>query len=565
MSLAGCALERMYAGPPRPPDQTALVVTSAAELAQIDAIDDTKVSSTADRYEILPGWHSLRVHRPATGGAAARGVERTSLLLDAEPGHTYQLRGGELATGGQWTPRIDDAGPADRRGPTASPPDLVRACRTGRAEACTDLGALYERGTLELEWDEAHAATLYERACAARQTAGCFNLARLYESGHGVDRDERFAAELFRNACVSGEPRACTHLGRLLEDGRGQPKDGRGALELFEKACAASEPAACSRLGFIAREREGPGGRVDYARAAAMYEKACALDEPQGCTGLGNMYEHGLGVEQDEVRAAALYDKACKGGSALGCADLAVLHHLGLGGITQDLRRAIELYRKACARGAATACASLATLSPQSLSPRDRLTYELVPPPAPPQPPAPEPSPQAEAARKPRDSCPEYTVTGTHVRKRVCPDDPVPASGQPSAAGPGAPTPPLLKDFRLGVRGEVNLFLSGFVGGISAELGDWVAAVVTLILRRSPGYRVEGRLYPVQWAPLRLYVALGSSAFFPTVSGRAALGVDVRIFQVYVFSDLALEHFFNAGPADEPDYALLSFGAGWRF
>jgi TPR repeat protein len=555
--LAGCAAERLYAGPARPPHETALVVTNAVELAQVESIDGTAVSSAADRYEVLPGWHTIRVRGLPTGGTAPRNLEHTSLVVEAEPGHAYRLRGARGAASAQWMPRLDDADPVDLQIPARDPADMERQCRAGRVTDCIQLGALCERGTLEVEWDEARAAILYERACVAHHPAGCFHLAAMYESGHGVDRDERFAANLFKEACAAGEPRACTHLGLLMEEGRGQPKDGRGAVALFEQACGAGEPAACTRMGFLARESRA-GRAADYGRAVELFEKACALGEPQGCSGLGLMYEGGLGVEQDGLRAASLYAKACEGGWALGCANLGVIYQLGLGGVGKDQGRAAELFRKACARGVATACSSLATFSPRSVDPANRLTYEVAPLPAAPEvsTKAPEPVPEPPVA-PPKGACPEYTVTGTHVRTRICPEPSGEKQPPPSSSG-----------FQLGVRGEGNLLQPAFVAGISAELGDWFSAVATLILRTSPGFRLEGRFYPLRWTRWRLYAAFGGSIFAPAVSGRVALGADVQVLDglpLHVSGDLALEHFFTGDPEYEPDYALLSIGAGWRF
>jgi TPR repeat protein len=350
--------------------------------------------------------------------------------------------------------------------------------------------------------DEPRAAQ-YERACSNGEPLGCNNLGSLYESGDGVDKDEARAAGLYEKACAAGEVLGCYNLGSLYQEGRGVRKDERHAADLYEKACDAGNPAACYKLGTLYREGVGVG--LDESHAATLYEKACAGGEPKGCIGLGLLYEDGLGVEQDGSRAAALYEKACEGGAAMGCANLGVLYQLGLG-VGRNEGRAIALFKRACASGVASACASLAKLAPE--------------------PPAPRPAPPALS----------------------------PGAGRALLAG------------QLSLRGEADVLRPGLVASLSAELlmGAFSGALV-LLLRIPSAFRLEGRIYPVQWGPLRPYAGLGASLFFPAAAGRAVVGVDLQLARLHLFGDVAFEHFFNAAPEYAADALLLSLGAGWRF
>ena len=50
---------------------------------------------------------------------------------------------------------------------------------------------------------------MYERACDAGWTAGCYNLAIMFENGRGVPQDRGRAATLYDAACAAGATPAC--------------------------------------------------------------------------------------------------------------------------------------------------------------------------------------------------------------------------------------------------------------------------------------------------------------------------------------------------------------------
>jgi TPR repeat protein len=53
------------------------------------------------------------------------------------------------------------------------------------------------------------ARLLFEQACNADDTEGCFNLGLLYEKGLGVPKDAARAAGFFRKACAGGDAEGC--------------------------------------------------------------------------------------------------------------------------------------------------------------------------------------------------------------------------------------------------------------------------------------------------------------------------------------------------------------------
>jgi hypothetical protein len=101
----------------------------------------------------------------------------------------------------------DEAGKADsqcKEAWEASKMGLERT-RTGTpvevmGERCTMLGWDYEHGILTE--DTARAAVYYAAGCGAGQAGGCMNLARLYDSGIGIEQNPGKAAELRARASL---------------------------------------------------------------------------------------------------------------------------------------------------------------------------------------------------------------------------------------------------------------------------------------------------------------------------------------------------------------------------
>ena len=56
---------------------------------------------------------------------------------------------------------------------------------------------------------ELRAVEVNRQACDGGDAAGCINLGRMYEEGHGVAQDQAKAVTLYRKACEMGLERAC--------------------------------------------------------------------------------------------------------------------------------------------------------------------------------------------------------------------------------------------------------------------------------------------------------------------------------------------------------------------
>lgn len=119
----------------------------------------------------------------------------------------------------------------------------------GDGMACHSLGEWHA----VVKQDYASAADIYRKNCDKQNySASCFNLARLFLAGKGVEQDDAQAAKYSEKACVSGTHNmACDHAAQLALFGIGGPKRPQKAIELLDKACQRGIPESCSRLANI--------------------------------------------------------------------------------------------------------------------------------------------------------------------------------------------------------------------------------------------------------------------------------------------------------------------------
>lgn len=103
-------------------------------------------------------------------------------------------------------------------------------CATGAGGACNELGLAHE--TREDLWGHP-------------------------VKGDGVKRDDGKAALYFRLACDHGRGEGCRNIARLYESGKGVEKNAAEAARYAERACALGDRAACGADG--ARPAEGAG------------------------------------------------------------------------------------------------------------------------------------------------------------------------------------------------------------------------------------------------------------------------------------------------------------------
>ena len=109
---------------------------------------------------------------------------------------------------------------------------LVVLFSIGFSKDLTELGSeAYDKG------DYQKATKLWQKACDSGEAVGCSNLGFLYENGQGVKQNYQKAAQLYQKACDGGNAVGCSNLGVSYNNGRGVKQDFYTAKQYYGKAC----------------------------------------------------------------------------------------------------------------------------------------------------------------------------------------------------------------------------------------------------------------------------------------------------------------------------------------
>jgi TPR repeat protein len=172
----------------------------------------------------------------------------------------------------------------------------------GNSGACHSLGE-YEA---VVNSDFKKAAEIYSKNCTKNNHgASCFNLARLYLAGKGVENNDAQAAALSGKACEYGHKQACYHSAILLLHGVGAKKDVPKACKLLNTACSDGISEACYKLASIYLKGKDPVKR-NPATAEPLLLQACDRGWAPACQCLAVMYKNGDGPVKPD---AALFKK----------------------------------------------------------------------------------------------------------------------------------------------------------------------------------------------------------------------------------------------------------------
>lgn len=175
------------------------------------------------------------------------------------------------------------------------------------------------------------AAGLFHQNCAEKDFyPSCFNLARAYLIGRGVEQSDKQSEALYGKACKGGHLISCDHQATLLyslalqpmetSDLEGTPKEHlTKAVQIYEDACAAGETDSCHALGF---HYMTPGDNRSPVKALKYLETACNINHAPSCALLANIYQNGDdGVLKDDEKGekyASRRDSLVKAYSAPG-------------------------------------------------------------------------------------------------------------------------------------------------------------------------------------------------------------------------------------------------------
>jgi len=245
-----------------------------------------------------------------------------------------------------------------------------KACELNDAEACNDLGQIYDLGKGDERVDYEEALIYYGRACNLDNATGCNNLAYLYNTGQGIEKHNGYALRYYKRACDLGDLEGCYNLGAMYYRGEGTRPSKYKATKLFRKVCDKGVGAGCNDLAYM--YAHGIHLRRDLFEAISLYNDACQYGEASGCNNLGNMYETGsLGVAKDKIKAEQFFDKACKLNDVESCKKLGYVLDQKIQ--TIQFKSDIDVAHRACQHDNGISCYKLGELyaMPNKLVPKD--------------------------------------------------------------------------------------------------------------------------------------------------------------------------------------------------
>ncbi len=111
--------------------------------------------------------------------------------------------------------------------------EVKDACNAGNAEACTNLGLLYQIGQ-DLNQSYEKAKMYYDKACDLNHSEGCVLLGDLYYFAQGVEQNNSKAKLYYDKSCKLNNEGGCNNL-KSLEDEEQKLKEKKDELERLKQ------------------------------------------------------------------------------------------------------------------------------------------------------------------------------------------------------------------------------------------------------------------------------------------------------------------------------------------
>jgi len=173
------------------------------------------------------------------------------------------------------------------------------------------------------------------------------------------------AYEELKPHAEDGNPVAQYYLARMYDSGYGVDTDREKAFALFESAAKQGHVDAQHTVAYS--YLEGISVEQDYDEAAKWYRRAAEAGDPAAQRSIGLRYKNGEGVEQDFAEAAKWFRRAAEQGDAVAAFELGEVYYYGHGDFPLDYDQALRWFYEAAHRGHTYAQYTLYSLHRQGL------------------------------------------------------------------------------------------------------------------------------------------------------------------------------------------------------
>ena len=233
---------------------------------------------------------------------------------------------------------------------------LEKSAERGDAEACNELGTMYEQNSVILVQNLKKAFVYYRKGCEAGSLAATYNLGEIYES---CEEDLTLVSEYglseqcqYKNteeAKTWLREQSWSYYDMAAEKGYAPAIYKKGnryefmlqvdmARECYEQAAKQKYYPAINALAWM--YRNGIGVEVDLEKAEALYQEAAEAGYAPAVYNYANTVEL-----KDPEKAMQLYSRVAYGDEALPIAAYALGRRYEYG--MQDLKNAIQCYERA--------------------------------------------------------------------------------------------------------------------------------------------------------------------------------------------------------------------------
>lgn len=215
-------------------------------------------------------------------------------------------------------------------------------CELATPKAC------YERGVELFKAQDAQAAGFFERACESGDAEGCTELGFMLMEGMLVGRDDARSLKASQRACELGSGLGCNNAFVMVRDGRATRKDDVELRRLADRACELGDGEGCFLSAAV--HGEPIGGALDQKVSNTALDKSCKLGFGMACSVVANrLLEGSFGYTKDEQRGVRMMARACETNSGDACNVVAGWTLAGEHGLVRDVEKALVLFGNACA------------------------------------------------------------------------------------------------------------------------------------------------------------------------------------------------------------------------
>ena len=158
------------------------------------------------------------------------------------------------------------------------------------------------KANAEKNWKEA--LKWYTIAAEKGNADAMYSLGYMYENGEGMDQNYPTAMQWYKQAIAKGQTNAMIALGIIYQNNDMYTE----AENCFKLAANKKSNDAADLLGYFYFVKNR------YKEALPWLIKAAAKNMPTSLYYLGEMYYHGLEVEQDKQKAKIYFEKAATKG-----------------------------------------------------------------------------------------------------------------------------------------------------------------------------------------------------------------------------------------------------------